>query len=123
MIPQNFSRLTIEEKTAWNCQLCHCKKPKFGNTNTPIRPLLTHTSNNIPTPKSPIDNNATLREKLTPCEIVDDCTCIDDEPSIVDDTLNPLCSPKLDRTRLEKSDLGPIDITLEKLDILLDRKF
>lgn len=32
-----YNTMTNEHKQAWKCQLCICKMPKTGNTNTPVR--------------------------------------------------------------------------------------
>lgn len=50
-----YNTMTLEHKKRWKCQMCHCKKAKTDNTNSPIR-----TQNQIATDEL---SNVTFRQK------------------------------------------------------------
>ncbi|CAH1639659.1 unnamed protein product [Spodoptera littoralis] len=111
----NFLRLTVEDKTAWNCQLCRCKKPKGDNTNTPIRPVESNlTKRNTSPGNKKTDGNASLYQILALEDTNNDCTHIDDEISVIGDTFQPQ-SPNIPHSQ--------IDTMLNKLETLIDQKF
>lgn len=56
--------MTPDHKKIWKCQDCRCKMPKTGNTNTPIRPQTSITSQRITPPSE--ENNVTIRRKTYP---------------------------------------------------------
>lgn len=58
--------MTIEHKKSWICDSCFCKKPKKGNTNTPLRQQKTTpppTKQNLKVNLEEQHNNVTLRGK------------------------------------------------------------
>lgn len=58
----SFYKLDKKRRESWKCPECVCKKPKSGNQNTPIRPILLSPEQT---------NNVTQRCKSTPKDFSD----------------------------------------------------
>lgn len=59
--------MDLKLKSSWKCPECCSKRPKTGNTNTPVRAATTNLtcSNESDNEEQPTDSNITIRKKLS----------------------------------------------------------
>ncbi|CAH0727419.1 unnamed protein product, partial [Brenthis ino] len=64
---KQFEKMDQKLKSSWKCPECCSKRPKTGNTNTPVRAAITNLtcSNESVNEEQPTDSNITIRKKLS----------------------------------------------------------